>query len=101
MSEMLSHELHARELLALDNLCRQGMSLVMIQVSPVAAAAGCSVPELPLPRDCVLIAVVREDRVLYPRGDTALQPWDKVFAVVDQQAEDALREVLTRLRDAA
>ena len=103
MSETLHepHELHARELLALDTLCRQGMSLVLIQVSPVAEAAGCPVPQLALPRDCVLIALVRDGRVIYPRGDTSLQPWDKVFAVVDHGAEDALREVLTRLRAAA
>jgi trk system potassium uptake protein TrkA len=98
MSETLSTEFFARELLALDNLCRQGMSLLMIQISPVAAAAGCPVPELELPRDCVLLAVIRDERVLYPRGDTTLQPWDRVFAVVDRDAEDGLREALTRLR---
>jgi len=98
MSEMLSTEIFARELLALDNLCRQGMSLVMIQVSPVSVAAGCPVPELELPRDCVLLAVIRDDQVLYPRGDTTLQPWDRVFAVVDRNCEDGLREALTRLR---
>jgi trk system potassium uptake protein TrkA len=98
MSEMLSTEFFARELVALDNLCRQGMSLLMIQVSPVAAAAGLPVPELDLPRDCVLLAVIRDERVIYPRGDTTLLPWDRVFAVVDREAEDDLREALTRLR---
>lgn len=98
MSEALFHDIYARELLALDSLCRQGMSLVMIQVSPVSVAAGCPVPELDLPRDCVLVAVVRDESVLYPRGDTTLQPWDRVFAVVDRKAEDDLREALTRLR---
>lgn len=97
MSEMLSPEVGAREIVALQNLSQQGMSLVMIQVSPVAEAAGRAVPDLDLPRDCVLLAVVRGDRVLYPRGDTMLQPWDRVFAVVDRKAEDALREALTRL----
>ena len=97
MSETISTEIFARELLALDNLCRQGMSLVMIQVSPVSVAAGCPVPELELPRDCVLLAVIRDEKVLYPRGDTTLQPWDRVFAVVDRTCEDALREALTRL----
>ena len=97
MSESLSTEIFARELLALDNLCRQGMSLVMIQISPVSIAAGRPVPDLELPRDCVLLAVIRDDAVLYPRGDTTLQPWDRVFAVVDRSCEDALREALTRL----
>lgn len=98
MSDMLSTEFFARELVALDNLCRQGMSLLMIQVSPVAAAAGCPVPDLDLPRDSVLLAVIRDETVLYPRGDTTLQPWDRVFAVVDRAAEEDLREALTRLR---
>lgn len=101
MSEAISHELPARELQALSALCQEGMSLVMVQISPVAEAAGCPVPALTLPRDCVLIALVRDGRVLYPRGDTTLQPWDRVFAVVDQAAEEALREALTCLRQAA
>ncbi|GEM_PF-2951497 len=98
MSEMLSTEICARELVALSNLCQQGMSLVMIQISPVAAAAGTSVPDLELPRDCVLIAVIRGEVVHYPRGDTRLQPWDRVFALVDRASEDGLRDVLSRLR---
>lgn len=97
MSETLSQELYARELLALSNLSQQGMSLLMIQIAPVSAAAGVAVPDLALPRDCVLIAMIRDGAVLYPRGDTVLQPWDRVFAVVDRQSEEGLREVLTRL----
>jgi trk system potassium uptake protein TrkA len=97
MSEVLSTEIFARELLALSNLCQQGMSLLMIQISPVSTAAGCPVPELDLPRDCVLVAVIRDEQVLYPRGDTTLQPWDRVFAVVDRASEEGLREALTRL----
>lgn len=86
-----------RDLVTLQSLTQAGMNLVSVTISPLSQAAGTPVPALPLPRDCVLVALVRGDALIYPRGDTTLQPWDSIFAVVDQAAEEALRVALTQL----
>lgn len=87
----------ARDLLTLHSLTQAGMNLVSITISPLCEAAGLPVPELDLPRACVLVALVRGEDLIYPRGDTTLVPWDQVFAVVDAHAEEHLRQTLTRL----
>lgn len=88
-----------RDLVTLQSLTQAGMNLVSVTISPLSQAAGTPVPELPLPRDCVLVALVRGDALIYPRGDTTLQPWDSLFAVVDQASEEQLRTALTQLAE--
>ncbi len=92
-----SQSIAIRDLVTLQSLTEAGMNLVSITISPLAKAAGTPVPQLALPRDCVLVALVRGEDLIYPRGDTTLQPWDSLFAVVDQAAEEQLRTVLTQL----
>lgn len=86
-----------RDLVTLQSLTQAGMNLVSITISPLCQAAGTPVPQLDLPRDCVLVALVRGDSLIYPRGDTTLQPWDNIFAVVDRASEEPLRAALTHL----
>lgn len=87
----------ARDLATLQALSHTGLKLVSIQVSPMCEAAGKAVPELALPRDCVLVLLIRDGAVLYPRGDTVLAAWDQLYAVVDEGSEGLLRDALTRL----
>ena len=89
----------SRDLLTLQSLTQAGMNLVSITVSPMSEAAGRSVPQLDLPRDCVLVALLRGEELIYPRGDTRLAAWDQIFAVVDSHAEKHFHQVLTRLPD--
>lgn len=88
-----------RDLVTLQSLTQVGMNLVSVTISPLSIAAGVPVPELALPRDCVLVALVRGESLIYPRGDTTLQPWDTLFAVVDHAAEEQLRTALTQLAE--
>lgn len=100
MSEATSattQPLAIRDLVTLQSLTQAGMNLVSITLSPLCRAAGTPVPELSLPRDCVLVALVRGEALIYPRGDTTLQAWDSIFAVVDRASEEQLRTALTQL----
>jgi trk system potassium uptake protein TrkA len=47
-----------------------------------------------MPRDASVVAVVRERRVVVPRGDTTLSPGDEVIALVTEDSEDAVRRIL-------
>lgn len=94
---LLPQPFAARDLQTLQSLTQAGMNLVSITISPLCDVAGVPVPMLDLPRECVLVALVRGQDLIYPRGDTTLAAWDQVFAVVDQQAEEHLRQTLTKL----
>ncbi|MFO7591903.1 MAG: TrkA family potassium uptake protein [Acidimicrobiia bacterium] len=69
--------------------------LVEVTLADDAAVIGKSISELELPRDSTLVAIVREEHVVMPRGDTVLEAGDEVLAMVTPDSEDAVRQLLT------
>lgn len=72
------------------------LTLLEVELPKTSRAVGKTVGELArhLPRDCVLTALVRGPRVIFPRGDTALRSGDTVMAVTSSASEEQLRHVL-------
>ena len=60
--------------------------------SPVVDKA---IAELDIPRDATIVAVVREEHVVMPRGDTVFEAGDEVLAMVTDEAEGEVRQLLT------
>jgi trk system potassium uptake protein len=53
------------------------------------------ISELGLPRDSTVVAVLRNDHVVVPRGDTTVRAGDEVIVLVTSDSEDAVRLILT------
>lgn len=60
--------------------------------SPVIDKA---IKELDIPRDATFVAVVRDEHVVMPRGDTVFQAGDEVLAMVTPDSEEEVRQILT------
>ena len=69
--------------------------LVEVTLADDAAVIDRSISELELPRDSTLVAIVREEHVVMPRGDTVFEAGDEVLAMVTPDSEDAVRQLLT------
>ena len=69
-------------------------SVLEYTLTTSSPAADKAVAELDLPRDCLLVAVVRPDGMLVPRGDTVLKAGDEVVAVVSTAVREKLMELL-------
>ncbi|MCB0979244.1 MAG: NAD-binding protein [Ilumatobacter sp.] len=50
--------------------------------------------ELGFPRDATVVAILREERVVVPRGDTILRAGDEVLVLVTADSEDGVRTIL-------
>jgi trk system potassium uptake protein TrkA len=57
-------------------------------------AEGREVQDLGLPRDSTVVAILRQDRVVVPRGDTVLYSGDEVLVLVSNESEDDVRHIL-------
>jgi len=68
--------------------------LVEVTLAEGSPAAGISLADLRLPRDATVVAVVRQDRLVVPRGDTVLNPGDEVMVLVTGEAEPAVQQLL-------
>jgi trk system potassium uptake protein TrkA len=57
------------------------------------------IAELAIPREATIVAILREDHLVVPRGETLFETGDEVLALVTPDSEDELRELLTGLAD--
>jgi trk/ktr system potassium uptake protein len=69
--------------------------LVEVTLAADAPVAGQPIRDLEVPRDATLVAIVRDDHVLFARGDTMLYPGDEVLALVTTESEESVRQLLT------
>ena len=70
-------------------------TLIEVTLATDSPAADREIVELDLPRDSTVVAVVRNDRVVVPRGDTRLQAGDEVLVMVTGESLDDIRKILT------
>jgi CIC family chloride channel protein len=49
-----------------------------------------------LPRDCILVSIRRDKRVIIPHGDTTIQKGDHLVTLVSVNCEDEARQALTQ-----
>ncbi|HEY6623208.1 MAG TPA: TrkA family potassium uptake protein [Acidimicrobiales bacterium] len=68
--------------------------LVEVTLAEDSPAAGESLVDLAIPREATVVAVVRGDRLVVPRGDTRLSAGDEVLVLVTEEAEDSVQQLL-------
>jgi trk system potassium uptake protein TrkA len=64
-----------------------------VTLATVSPAVGKLVSELGMPRDSTLVAIVRDEHVIVPRGDTPLQAGDEVLILLTPESESGVHEV--------
>ncbi|HSJ91045.1 MAG TPA: TrkA family potassium uptake protein [Ilumatobacter sp.] len=94
IGHLVAEEMSLGEMTTLLKLRRGSFALVEEQVHPTSAAAGRSIADLPLPSECILVGVLRENDVITPHGDTVLVPGDEVLAIVRTDAAPLLAGLL-------
>ncbi len=97
IGRLIEEEATVGDIRTLTTLRKGNMAIVEIEL-PKDRCTVCNRPiaDLTLPKNCVLIAVIREDETTETvRGDTLLGPGDTVIAFTDIDAELALKRTLT------
>ncbi|MBA2280398.1 MAG: TrkA family potassium uptake protein [Actinomycetota bacterium] len=69
--------------------------LVEVTLAPDSPAIDREIAELGFPRDSTVVAVLRHDHLVVPRGDTPLSGGDEVLVLVTEESEPVVRELLT------
>ena len=67
-------------------------SLIEVTLAGDSPAVDREIVELDFPRDSTVVAVLRNDRVIVPRGDTRLQAGDEVLVLVTAESIDDVRK---------
>ncbi len=70
-------------------------SIVEVTLAEDAKAVDRDIVDLDFPRDSTVVAVLRQNRVLFPRGDTQLRGGDEVLVLVTPDSEAEVQRILT------
>src|SRR4051794_28475103 len=68
--------------------------LAEVTLAPGSPAADKEIVELRFPREATVVAVLRNDRVVVPRGDTVLRVGDEVIVLTAGDSETDVRAIL-------
>jgi trk system potassium uptake protein TrkA len=69
--------------------------LVEVTLADDSPAIDRALKDLDVPRDATIVAIVRQEHVVMPRGDSLFEPGDEVLAMVTPDSEDEVRRILT------
>ena len=70
------------------------VTLVEVRLAAGAPVINKALKDITLPHDASIVAVLRDQHVIVPRGDTMLLAGDEVLALVTPEMESALRYLL-------
>lgn len=65
-----------------------------IRLAESSPANGSTIIDLNLPRESTIVAVVREGKLIFPRGDVVLYGGDEVLVLAMVESEDEVRKAL-------
>jgi len=68
--------------------------LAEVTLAEGSPAADKEIAELGFPRDTTVVAILRDEKVVVPRGDTILRLGDEVLVLVTSESEDTVRDLL-------
>jgi trk system potassium uptake protein TrkA len=69
--------------------------LVEVTLAPDAPVIDRTIAEVAIPREATIVALLREDHLVVPRGETVFEAGDEVLALVTPDSEEEMRELLT------
>lgn len=93
-SKVIEEEIGLGELITLLKLNRGEAALVELNLPEASPVRGKAIRELALPPDTVIATIIRDGKLVIPRGDTTLEAGDEILAVSAVSAEPALKQVL-------
>jgi trk system potassium uptake protein len=94
MTALVEEAVSVGTLVRLLHFAEGQAQLVEVTLADDTPAKGRAIADLGVPRDASIVAIIRERRVVVPRGDTRLDAGDEVIALVTEDSEDALRQLL-------
>jgi len=95
LAHLIEEEMSLGDMMTLLKLRRGPFSLVEVLIQSGVKAVGSTIKDLPLPEQCVIVAVIRKGNMVVPRGATKMEVGDEILAVTDSAGAEQLAELFT------
>lgn len=92
IANLIDWELEKDDFKIIQTFERGAMSLIEVIIDDSSSWRDSSIKALDLPEECVIVSIVRNGKVIYPRGSTQIQKNDKVLAVTNTHVMSDLKK---------
>jgi trk system potassium uptake protein len=82
LARLVAEEMSLGDMMTLLKLRKGEYSLIEEKVHPLSLSVNKTLRDLQIPEECVLVAIIRKNKLFIPHGDTVLHPADEVLALV-------------------
>lgn len=93
MASLIEEEMSLGDMMTLLKLRRGAYSLVEEKIPPGAPAVGAALKDLGLNDNCVIAAIIRQGKVVLPRGISVFEAGDEILAITDREGAEKLRAI--------
>lgn len=94
ISSLVEEKVSLKDMITLLTFEEGKVVIVETEVGEDSPARGKKIMELTLPRECVIISVIRESHIIFPHGQTILKMKDKVLALTTAQKRSILQGII-------
>jgi trk system potassium uptake protein TrkA len=95
MASLIEEEMSLGDMMTLLKLRRGDYSLVEEKIPPGAPAVGVKLKDLGLSDECVIAAIIRQGKMVMPRGQVSFEAGDEVLAITDRKGAEQLRTLFS------
>lgn len=92
--DQLLHRLLAKEKKTDSNLSHVEKILVEGTIAHGSRAEGSRISQMPWPRNCLVVSLMRGEEETLPHGQTKLQAGDRIVVLCDETAESSLKKII-------
>ncbi len=93
MAHFIVEEMDLNHMFTLMKLNRGDYSIVQTKVAEKAKAVNCKIKDLSIPKKAVLIAIIRNEVVVIPKGDTQIMVDDEIIILTDEANRIKIKEI--------
>jgi len=92
---LLEQQIETDQIIPLAALKKGDIEIVEGEVTPESPLAGQKIGQIDLPKNTLIISVIREGHAMIPHADTKLREGDSVITMIKADTEKELRAVFT------
>lgn len=96
LARLIEEEMSLGDMMTLLKLRRGRYSLVEEKIPKNARALGIAIKDMPFPENCVIAAIIRNGKIIVPRGTTLFEVDDEVLAVTDEDGAKQLADLFAK-----
>jgi trk system potassium uptake protein len=94
LAHLIQEEMSLGDMMTLFQIRRGQYSVVEEKVAPGARGIGVALKDMGLEQQCVIAAIIRENKMMLPRADSIFQEGDEILAVASPDGARRLAELL-------